>query len=148
MKYFIALILVQFVLSAQAKTCKVENYKDAIKCIKADASKRYAEGELPHSAGVTSRDKGKDLFELITGYLAPRYYVGVVQVHYDEDQLLYYTVNRGPRAKPILAAEFNMVDITYHAPELEKLLDTPGALEKALSLEIPLVGSMKDFHGE
>ena len=75
--------------SAFAGTCNVKNYKDAIECITKDSYSRYTEGEIRQSVGVTRLEKGKLAFEKITGKKPTATYVGVVEVHYDEDQLLY-----------------------------------------------------------
>lgn len=133
-----------FASSAYSETCDVDNYKDAIDCIKRDSNQRHGEGELPHSVGVTRLQEGKNAFRFITGSAANVTYVGVVEVHYDEDYLLYYEIERGQNVEPRLIKEFNIVDITFDVPALERR--GPKELEEVLSLYIPLVGSMADFH--
>ena len=130
--------------SAFAGTCNVKNYKDAIECITKDSYSRYTEGEIRHSVGVTRLEKGKLAFEKITGKKPTATYVGVVEVHYDEDQLLYYEINRGENVEPVLVVDFNIVDLTYQAPELEELEDKQ--LEEILTLFIPISGSLSGFH--
>lgn len=124
--------------------CDVHNYKDAIECIKADAYERYQEGEEEHSIGVTKFRKGKASFKKLTGKNATHTYVGVVQVHYDEDQVLYYEINKGKNVAPVLVKDMNQVDLFYYFPEMEKLKE--AEVLKILSLNIPLKGSMEGFH--
>ena len=130
-------------MSSYATTCNVKNYNDAIKCIKKDSYKQYGEGELKHSVGVTRLKKGKEAFRILTGVESKATYVGIVEVHYDEDQILYYEIDRGQNVKPKLIKDYNIVDVTFHVPALE---NTEENLEDILSLYIPLTGSMKDFH--
>jgi hypothetical protein len=121
--------------------CSVKNYKDAIACIKKDSYKRYGEGEMPHSVGVTRYRKGKKAFQTLTKKKSRRTYVGVAQVHYDEDQILYYEVNKGKRVSPNLVKDYNMADMAW---ELDMEGDEDGQFsEELLRLHIP---SIDGFH--
>ena len=137
-----ALLISQVALAKDnvSKTyCKVKNYKDAIACIKKDSYKRYGEGEMPHSVGVTRYRKGKKAFQELTGKKSKRTYVGVVQVHYDEDQLMYYEINRGKRVSPKLVKDYNMVDMAWELG----LEEDATISEEKLRLYIP---NIEGFH--
>ncbi|MDA8792562.1 hypothetical protein N9N67_04915 [Bacteriovoracaceae bacterium] len=140
MKNLFILLTAVFSISTStsfAKTvCKVKNYKQAIKCIKKDALKRYQTGEMPHSVGVTKKVKGKNIFKEITGKKPTKKYVGVVQVHYDEDQMLYYQIGKGRKVSPELVFEENIVDFGW---DKNKEFTTE---EMAL-----YISNIKDFHG-
>ncbi len=116
--------------------CNVENYKDAIECIKKDADKRFAEGEIPHSVGVTKYHKGKKAFHHITSVEATKTYVGVVQAHYDEDIMAYYEISKGKAVSPVLVKSFNIVDMYDDERNASYSVDE-------LSLYIK---NIKDFH--
>lgn len=138
------LLVITLSFHVHAQDCKIQNYSDAIECIEKDAYKRYQEGEMKHSVGVTKLATGKKAFELMTGKVSSADYVGVVEVHYDEDQILYYEISKGENIVPVLVSDYNIADIMYDVPALENF-ETERAL-LTVRLEIPLVGSMKDFH--
>ncbi len=142
MKFFLFALILS--LGSSVMACEVYNYKDAIECVKIDALERYDEGELPHSVGATKTEDGKIAFQKITGIYSEYDYIAVVEVHYDEDQLLYYQINKGQSVEPVFVDEFNLVDISYDVPELSSMTEEEAL--KVLSLEIPLVESMEDFH--
>ena len=141
-----SIFLLSLFISAQAfsATCYVKYYKDAIKCIETHAMENYGEGEIENSAGVTRFDSGKQAFKQITGIEAKTRFVGVVEVHEDEDQLYYYTIPRGVNVEPVMVKHINIVDIDYEVPDLEDY--SREDLLKLLSLDIPLTGSMSTFH--
>jgi hypothetical protein len=113
LRKLLSLIILSFLVTAvaQANTCqKVYSKKEAYNCIEEFAYELHGEGELPHSIGVTSYRKGKWSFRKITGLDQKFDYVAVIQVHYDEDLLLYIAIDKGRDVRPILGRTINMVD--------------------------------------
>lgn len=149
-----ALILLVISLNSFAITCDVYNYKDAINCIKKHSYIEYSEGEMEHSIGASKTEESKKAFEVMTGVKPKTTYVGVVEVHYDEDQLLYYEIERGTGISPKLVLSYNIVDLMYDydggiyqdldIDELPK--EKIEEIEKNVSLHIPYVGTMNGFH--
>ena len=114
MKTIITLALITLSTSAFADvTCTVRNHIDAIACIKEAALEVNGEGELDHSVGASRFAKSKEAFEAITGVKPTATYVGVVEVHYDEDEIMYYQVNRGENVTPELVYSLTTPDIGY-----------------------------------
>tara|TARA_Y100000590_G_scaffold291057_1_gene327748 strand:+ start:79721 stop:80095 length:375 start_codon:yes stop_codon:yes gene_type:complete len=94
-------------------TCDVFNHHDARACIEKAAYAVNGEGELPHSVGASRFRKSKKAFEKITGIVPSKTYVGVVEVHYDEDELMYYQVARGKSVTPELVYSVGLPDLLY-----------------------------------
>jgi hypothetical protein len=144
-KYLLVLICIassNIYADQQIKTtCNVKNSIDAKQCLRIDSNKRYSEGEMEHTIGVTRYRRGKKAFKKITGKKPTTKYVGVVEVHYDEDQLLYYEIPVGENVSPILVGDYNTADISddYYDEDGEV---TEGA-EYTYALKIK---DLEDFH--
>ena len=144
MKFLVlTLTLLQSTYSSGA--CNVQNYYEARSCVYQDAQARFGTGKVPHSVGATRRQNGKDLFEMITQESANSEYVLVVQNHDQPNQLHYYKLERGQNVKPELVKSLDLNK--FNSSQIGSY-STAGKKEtlKALSLRIPLVGSMKSFH--
>ena len=132
-------------MNIYATTCDVYDYMDAISCIEKDSYERHGEGEEKHSVGVTRFKKGKEAFKTMTGKETNAHYVGVVEVHYDEDLILYYEIEKGKNVAPVFVKEYNIVELVYDPPEELKGMEEKGEIE-IISLFIPLKNSMEGFH--
>ncbi|MBT3984003.1 MAG: hypothetical protein HOE90_21790 [Bacteriovoracaceae bacterium] len=145
MKYLLALACVAS-FSAYADeeiktTCNVKNSIDAKECLRIDSYKRYSEGELEHTIGVTRYRRGKKAFEQITGKKPTTKYVGVVEVHYDEDQLLYYEIPVGKNVSPVLVGDYNTADLS------EDYYDEDGEVTEGSEYTYALkIKGLEDFH--
>lgn len=127
-------------LSLAQEPCSVSDYRDAIACVRAWADEKDAEGELPHTVGVTSRTKGKKAFEEITGVKPTRDYVAVVEVHYDEDQIYYLEISKGENVKPVLRLSTGNVII------MDDLGIEGEASEEIVSKYRLHIDALEDFH--
>lgn len=135
-------LLFVLALSTQvfASTCNVYNYKSAIRCIEKWSMEQEGVGEMPNTVGVTRKAKGRKAFEKITGVVPKATYVGVAEIHYDEDILLYVELEVGEGVSPKLVKSTSSPDI-YNEHDLED--DAPQSLVDLYRLYIH---GLKDFH--
>lgn len=114
MKTIITLALLTISSTAFADvTCTVRNHTDAKVCFQKAAYAAFGEGELAHSVGASRFKKSKEAFEIVTGTKPTMTYVGVAELHYDEDELMYFQVSRGEDVTPELVYSVSLPDLGY-----------------------------------
>ena len=113
-KWLLAIVLTFSATQSIAESCKVYNSKQALTCLTSLANETHGEGELPNSIGITRQKAGFLAFKAllnesgITGSkkkkvlktLKKAAYVATVMVHFDEDEIHYYAINRGKKVTP------------------------------------------------
>jgi hypothetical protein len=123
--------------------CNVSNHKNAARCIEAAAYRLDEEGEIPHSVGVTTSRKGKEAFKTVTGKTARGHYVGLAEVHYDEDEIMYFELDQGEEVSPRLVTEVNVVNVHE---ENEEEMETEAGRTRIENLYKLYIDTIEGFH--